>query len=187
MFRLLKRGVCIFKFTPIVFICIAVFVFGLSFSSCKVSYGFSDKAAIPDSVKTVRINYIENKAPYVNPQLSPSLTDRLRQKIVNQTKLTNTNSDNAHWDISGQITDYSVSTTGVTNTNGQQQSSINRLNVRVHITINKQIDGKVEEYDVSRSFDFSAQQSLQTAEAALLDEIIRSLTDEIFNKLFSNW
>lgn len=168
-------------------IAIAVWFLAGSIYSCKVSYGFSDKASIPDSVKTVRVQYIENRAPYVNPQLSPNLTERLRQKIINQTKLTNTNSDNAHWDISGQITDYSVSTTGVTNTNGQQQSSINRLNVRVHITINKQIDGKTEEYDVSRSFDFSAQQSLQTAEAALADEILRSLTDEIFNKLFSNW
>jgi hypothetical protein len=72
-------------------------------------------------------------------------------------------------------------------TNGQQQSSINRLTVRVHVTINKRKEGKVDEYDVSRSFDFSARQSLQTAEASLLDEMIRNLTDEIFNKLFSDW
>jgi hypothetical protein len=158
-----------------------------TFSSCKVSYGFTDKTSIPDSVKTVKINYIGNKAAYVNPQLSPNLTERIRQKILNQTKLANTNNENADWEITGEIRDYSISTTGVTSANGQQQSSINRLTVGVHITINKRIDNKVEEYDVSRSFDFSARQSLQTAEASLLDEMIRSLTDEIFNKLFSNW
>jgi hypothetical protein len=176
-----------YKVKAIAILSFSLIILVALFSSCKVSYGFSDKASIPDSVKTVRVQYIDNRAPYVNPQLSPNLTDRLRQKIVNQTKLTNTNSENAHWDISGRIEDYSVSTTGVTSTNGQTQASINRLNVRVHITINKQIDGKTEEYDVSRSFDFPSQQSLQTAEASLLEEILRSLTDEIFNKLFSNW
>lgn len=161
--------------------------FTLILSSCKVSYGFNDKTSIPDSVKSVKVNYITNRASYVNPQLSPQLTDRIRQKIINQTKLTNTNNENADWEITGEIRDYSISTTGVTSTNGQQQTSINRLTVGVHISINKRLGNKVEEYDVSRSFDFSARQSLQAAEAALLDEMIRSLTDEIFNKLFSNW
>jgi hypothetical protein len=155
-------------------------------SSCGV-YSFSEKGTIPDSVKTIRLTTFENRAPYQNPQLTPNLTDRLRQKITNQTKLTITNNENVHWEIAGRIDDYSVTTTGVTSTNGQQQSSINRLTVRVHITINKRIDNKVEEFDVSRSFDFSARQSLQQAEATLLDEMIRNLTDEIFNKLFSDW
>ena len=29
--------------------------------------------------------------------------------------------------------------------------------------------------------------SLQQAEAQLLDEVVRSLTDDIFNKIFSDW
>mgnify|MGYP003347043251 CR=1 FL=1 len=72
------------------------------FSSC---YSFKD-VSIPPEVKTVKINYIENRARIVNPQLSQRLTDKVRQKIINQTRLTQTNSDEAHYDISGQITDY---------------------------------------------------------------------------------
>lgn len=164
----------------------AFLLLNLALSSCKVSYGLTEKvSSIPDTVKTVRILQLENRAPYNNPQLTPNLTQSLRNKIQNQTKLILTNNENAQWTISGEIRDYSVSTTGVTSANGQQQSSINRLTVAVHITINKQ--NKVDEYDVSRSFDFSARQSLQTAEAALLDEMVRNLTDEIFNRLFSDW
>ncbi|HYO22112.1 MAG TPA: LPS assembly lipoprotein LptE [Flavisolibacter sp.] len=165
---------------------LAFLFLNFTFSSCGI-YSFSEKGTIPDSVKTVRITTFENRAPYQNPQLTPNLTDRLRQKITNQTKLTITNSENVHWEIAGRVDDYSVTTTGVTSTNGQQQSSINRLSVRIHVTVNKRIDNKVEEFDVSRSFDFSARQSLQQAEATLLDEMIRNLTDEIFNKLFSDW
>lgn len=166
----------------------AFLLLNVSFSSCKVSYGLTEKvSAIPDSIKTVRITPFEPKSAYSNPQLSPNLTQSIRNKIINQTKLTLTNSENAQWEISGEIRDYSVSTSGVTSTNGQQQSSINRLTVGIHVVINKRAENKTVEYDVSRSFDFSARQSLQTAEAALLDEMVRNLTDEIFNKLFSDW
>ena len=166
---------------------LAFFILNFTFSSCGV-YSFNDVGTIPDSVKSVRINIIENRAPYVNPQLSPNLTDKLKQKITSQTRLTSTTNDNADWELSGEIRDYSVSTSGVTTTNsGRQQSSINRLTVSVHIILLNQLSGLTQEYDVSRSFDFSASQSMQQAENALLDEMIRNLTDEIFNRIFSNW
>ena len=46
---------------------------------------------------------------------------------------------------------------------------------------------KKEEYDVSRSFEFAATQSLQEAEAKLGEEMIRTLSDDIFNRIFSSW
>jgi hypothetical protein len=150
-------------------------------TGCGV-YRFND-VSIPDSIKTVRINFIQNKARYVNPQVSPQLTDRIKQKINNQTKMSQTNGDNAHLEISGTITDYTVSTSGISN----QQTQTNRLTVGVHITVNNVLGNKVDEYDVSRSFEFPATSSLQAAEAGLMDEIVRSLTDDIFNRIFSNW
>lgn len=168
-------------------IAFCVLILSIAISSCGI-YALNEKSNIKINAKTVKITTIENRAPYVNPQLSPNLTDKLRQKIASQTKLTSTNNDNADWEITGRIEDYSVSTAGVsTNANGQAQSSINRLTVRVHITVNKRLDNKVDEYDASRSFDFDARQSLQAAEANLIDEMTRNLTDEIFNKLFSDW
>ena len=158
--------------------------------SCSV-YKFTD-ASVDPKYKTIKINLIENRAPYTNVQLSPTLTDRLRQKIVNQTKLSQTNNDNANLDIKGEIRDYSVTTSGITSSgNGnQRQASINRLTVSVHIILTDQLDPAKAtplEFDVSRSFDFSANLSLQAAESQLLDEMVRNLTDDIFNRLFSSW
>ena len=48
-------------------------------------------------------------------------------------------------------------------------------------------ENKTEEFDVNRNADFSANLSLQQAEGQLLDELVRNLTDEIFNHIFSNW
>jgi len=165
---------------------IACCILLILFSSCGV-YKFTD-ASVDPAIKTVRVQYIDNKARFINSQLSPNLTEKLRQKIVSQTRLNQTNNDNADYDISGEIREYSVTTSGVTSNNGQSQSSIQRLNVSVHITvINNKKEGEVKEYDVTRNFDFSANQSLQDAERALLDEMVRTLADEIFNRIFSNW
>ncbi len=154
-------------------------------NACRVvRYGFRDIGAIPDSINVVKVSLIENRARYVNPQLSPKLTDRLRQKIVGQTRLSQTNNDeNADWIISGEIRDYSVSTSGISN----QQTAANRLSVAVHIVLDDRKQVKVTEFDISRNFEFAATLSLQQAEAALLDEMIRGLTDDIFNRVFSNW
>jgi hypothetical protein len=152
-------------------------------SQCSMKYSLRD-SYIPDTIRTVKVNYIENKARYVNPQLGQKLTEKLRQKIVGQTHLTQTNSDNADWEITGFISDYSVSTSGIS----QQQASTNRLNVSVSVTLfdrkrNVQNDPKT----ATHSFDFPANLTLQAAEARLLDEIVRNMTDEIFNQVFSGW
>jgi len=154
----------------------------LVFTGCRV-YTFND-AVIPSDVKTVKIGFFENRARYINPQLSPKLTDKVQTKITSQTKLTRTNNDDAHYIINGTITNYDPSqTVGVS----AQQASTNRLTVTVHVVFKKTLENKVEEFDVSRSFDYSANLSLQQAEGQLLDEVVRTITDEIFNRIFSNW
>ena len=152
-------------------------------TGCRVQYKFSEGGSVPDSIKIVKVSYIENKAPYTNPQLSPQLTDKLRQKIVSQTRLKQTNGTDADWEISGEIRDYSFSTSGIS----QQKESTNRLTVSVHIVLNKLKEGTMEEFDISRNFDFSATLSIDQAGNNLRDEMIRGLTDDIFNRIFSDW
>ena len=151
-----------------------------TFSSC---YSFKD-VSIPPDVKTARVNYIENRASYVNPQLSPQLTDRLRQKINNQTRLTLVSTDQADYDIYAEIRGYNVTTAGIS----EQQAATNRLQITVHIVFKNRLNEKANfEADVSRNFDFSSRQSMQQAEAAQMDDILKNLSDEIFNRIFSNW
>lgn len=159
----------------------ALFIFSLLSAGCGI-YKLKD-VSIPPDVKTVKVKYIDNRARYINPQLSPKLTDKLRQKIVGQTRLRQTNEDNADWEINGSITDYSFSTSAISGRN----VTGNRLTVNVHITLNDLKKDEVKDYDISRSFDFSSSLSPQQAENSLMEEIIRTLSDEIFNKLFSNW
>ena len=153
------------------------------FSSCGI-YTLNDVSIDYTKIKTIKLFTIENKASYVNPQLSPKLYEKLSQKIINSTKLTRTNNDDAHYQVIATITGYNPSQTVGINA---QQATTNRLTVSVHVLLKKTLDNKTEEFDVSRNADFSANLSLQQAEGQLLDELVRNLTDEIFNHIFSNW
>ena len=166
------------------FYIITLFITLIGLSSCGV-YSFKDVSIDYSKYKTIKIGFIENKARYINPQLSTKLTDKIQQKIINQTKLLRTNNDNAHLDLSGYITNYDPSqTVGISN----QQTTTNRLTVTVHFILKDNIENKTQEFDITRNFDFSASLSLQQAEASLLDkDVIPTITDEIFNKIFSNW
>jgi outer membrane lipopolysaccharide assembly protein LptE/RlpB len=167
---------------PIRFIIIAFASLLLCSATCK--YSFKDTSPIPPEVKTFRVNYLENKAEYVNTQLSPQLTEKLKQKIINTTRLRQTNNDDAHYDISGYVSNYTTSTISVTN----NTSGGNRLNVGFHLIFKDNLDeSKNFEADLSRSFDFDANISLSQAEASLNNDIVKNIVDEIFNKIFSNW
>ena len=121
---------------------------GILFLQGTCRYSLKDAAPIPADIKTVKVSFIENKARYINPQLSPKLTDKIRQKIVNQTRLSQT-SDEADFEISGYISDYSVSTSGIS----QQQVASNNLNVTVHIVFRNRKDEKKNfETDITETF-----------------------------------
>jgi hypothetical protein len=162
--------------------CVAIsFMLSILLAGCGI-YTLRD-ISIPPEIKTIKINFIENRATYVNPQLSPQLTDRLQQKVVQQTKLNRTNEEDADWVVSGYISEYRVTTSGIS----QQQASTNRLSVGVKITLKDNVNNKTANYDINKAFEFSATQSLQQAEQALAEDIIRGLSEDIFNRLFSNW
>lgn len=159
-----------------------VILFSLLISSCGI-YTLRDSSIDYKKFKTIKIGVFDNKARYVNPQLAPQLNDKLQQKIAGQTKLIRTNSDNADLQIDGYISSYDVTTAAITT----QQSTTNRLTVGVHLIVKNLPDNKTDEFDVSRSFDFSANLSLDQAQTSLMSDILKNITDEIFNHLFSNW
>lgn len=163
--------------------CIAFISSLILFNSCLVHYTTKDVNLDP-RVKTARVEYFENKAGYVNPRLSQALTEAFRQKVRSQTRLTITNNDDAHYNISGYISDYRFTTAGVS----AQQAATNRLNVTFHLIFKNVFDeSKNIETDLNRTFDFDASLSITDAENLLFDDILKNMSDEIFNKIFSNW
>ena len=166
------------KLLLILIICFSIF----NFSSCK--YSFKDSAPIPVGIKTFRVQYLENRAQYINTQLSQQLTENLKTKIIGATRLKQTNEDDAHYDISGYVSQYYTSTVNIANNN----STTNRLTVGFHLVFKNTLDPtKNFETDITRNEDFAANKSLTEAENTLTPIVVKNVVDEIFNKVFSNW
>jgi hypothetical protein len=153
----------------------------LLWSSCGV-YSLSGASI---TGKTLRLQVLENRARYVSPTLNAALTEKIRSRILSQTGLAPVNTDDADYNLSGTITAYEVTVTGVQNT---QTATQNRLTISVAIDFKNRIDTKASfNQTFTRFTDFSATQTLQSVEASLIDNIGSQLADDIFNKAFVNW
>ncbi|MDP3912297.1 MAG: LptE family protein [Bacteroidota bacterium] len=153
------------------------------FTACKVSYSFTG-ASIAPNVKTFSVYYFPNRARLVNPNLSQQFTDGLQEKLIKQTSL-NQISESGDLEFSGQITDYDVKPMNIGEGDLAAQ---NRLTITIKV---KFVNNKDHEQDWDKSFtayeDFDSNQSLSAIEDGLVPEIIKKLTDDIFNASIANW
>lgn len=158
-----------------------VAAFAILLSGCGV-YSFSG-ASIEG--KTINIHVFENQAQNINPSLVPTLTNKVRNRILSQTGLTSRNNDEVDYDMKGTIKLYATTVTGVQNT---QVASQNRLTIDVEIVFKNKLNDKASFTQVfSRFADYSAAQSITAVEARLVEDIGNQLADDIFNKAFVNW
>ena len=137
------------------------------------------------SGKTINIRTLENRAMNVVPTLSPTLTDKIRNRILSQTGLAAINTDDADYDMKSTITAYNVTISGMQSTT---QASNNRLTISVEVDFTNRLDEKASfKQSFSRFADFAATQQLQSVETALIEDIGNQIADDIFNKAFVNW
>ena len=59
------------------------FLAAIAATACTVSITMSG-ASIPENLNTFSVQYINNRAPLVNPELSSTLTEGLKDRIQNE-------------------------------------------------------------------------------------------------------
>lgn len=154
----------------------------LMLQTCGI-YSFSG-TSIQSDVKTVTINYFQYSALRVNPSLSNDLTEALKDKFRKMTRLEQVEMD-GDLEITGTVTGYDVRATAIT---ANEVAAQNRLTVTVKIAYTNR---KYPEEDFERSFsaygDYDSTQSLDAVEAALCEEIVKQLCEDILNATVANW
>ncbi|HOT15891.1 MAG TPA: LptE family protein [Bacteroidales bacterium] len=170
-----------YRFLLIVFAAIMLVV-----QSCfTVKYSTSGASISPD-VKTVSISTFQNRGGTVRATMAYDLTNKLREKIEQNTKLYFV-TDGGDVSFEGEITGYTVETQAL-------QSSDKVTKERLKVTVNVKFVNTVEpQYNFSSSFsryedyDVSSGESLESAENRLFPIILDNLAEDIFNKAFTNW
>jgi hypothetical protein len=108
----------------------------------------------------------------------------LENKIIKQTSL-NQVPENGDLEYSGQITDYEVRPMNIQEGDLAAQ---NRLTVTVKV---KFVNNKEHEKDWEKTFtayeDFDSNRSLSDVEGDLIVEIVKKLTEDIFNASVADW
>jgi hypothetical protein len=151
--------------------------------SCKISYSFTG-ANLSADIKTFTVYYFPNRAKLVNPTLSQSFTEDLRSKLQRQTSLDEVQ-DNGDLQFEGQITGYEVRPMSIQKGDLAAQ---NRLTITIKL---KYTNSKDPEQNFEQNFsafeDYNSISSLSDIEDSLVPEIIKKLTEDIFNATIANW
>lgn len=147
--------------------------------SCKLSLSGGNYG----EAKTISIAFFPNNAALVQPTLSQSFTEDLRNFFQTQSPLSLI-SKGGDLQIEGAITDYRVGPVGVSN----QAASSNRLTITVNVKFSNSKDS-TKDYDTSfsRFVDFSSTQNISSIEQELVSQVNQQLIQDIFNKALINW
>lgn len=151
--------------------------------ACTVSITMSG-AVIPENLNTFSVQYINNRAPLINTNLSSTFTEALKDRIVNESRLVMV-ADNGDIDFSGNITGYSTKPMAI---KSDAVSAETRLTITVKISCRNSKDPQNSwEQSFSAYQDYDSENNLADVEDELVETIVDELTENIFNKAFSDW
>lgn len=155
----------------------------LLISACTISVTMSG-ASIPENLNTFSVQYINNRAPLVNPTLSQTLTEGLKDRIQNESRLV-MHQEGGDIDFSGDITGYATQPMAL---KADAVSAETRLTISVKIRCRNFKDPKKDwEQSFSAYRDYDSQYNLADVEEGLVAEIVEEITENIFNKAFADW
>jgi hypothetical protein len=171
------------------FIRILALIFGLILIlfylfSCSFSYKFEGGTINYDITKTIHIQDFPNRAPLVYPPLTQIFDQRLRDRYIEQTRLTPV-SNNADIEISGEITQYGIQGLAVKEDAYSSQTRLT-IAVRVQYVNNKEPDQSIDQ-TFSAFREYPSDTGLDAVQDELCRQICEDLVDMIYNATVANW
>jgi len=164
-----------------------ILVLAVIVNACKIGYSFTG-ASISPAVKTVFVDFFTNRARVVNPMLSQTFTEAMKDKFVNETGLS-MEREQGDLEFSGEITGYDVRPLSIQQSEqGRDFASMNRLTVTVKVVFTNNKD-HTQDFNSTFSayYDWESTRSLNEVESAAVDVIVEQLIEDIFNKSVANW
>lgn len=153
----------------------------LLLSGCSVEYSMIDNSIDAD---TFSVDLFDEQAANAPAGYGATFTDFLKDFMISRTKLALSNTE-ADIEISGRIVRYNTSPVSV---QSDEVAAANRLTVSVAVTvINNRDEMQSFENTFSQFSDYDSADDLASVEEALLEDINTKLSQDIINKLTSNW
>ncbi len=156
----------------------------LLMSGCTVSYSLTGASIDYSKTKTITIETFSNRAAYQWAPMAPMLNTSLSDRYNSQTKLHQVRRD-GDLVLSGEITSYDQTNKSIA-ADGYSSMVQLRMSVKVKFTNNKNHEDDFDRtFSASREYDSS--QQLAAVQDELVQQMIDDIVDQVFNATVAKW
>jgi hypothetical protein len=165
--------------------CIALLsLLALLVSACTVSYQFNGASIDYTTTKTIQIDNFPIRSAYVWAPMQSIFQNRITEIYANQTKLRQVKK-NGDLQLAGEIIAFDQFNKGISS---DGYSSLVQLKMTVNVRF---INNKKHTDDFERQFsataEYDASQQLNAVQEELVTQMVRDISDQIFNATVANW
>ena len=156
----------------------------LMLTSCSVSYKFNGASINYDETKTIQIADFPIRASYVWGPMGPMFNNELKDIYANHTKLIQVKR-NGDLKVEGEITQYTQRNKSVSSEGYSAQVELAMV-VNVRFTNNANHTQDFEK-QFTATASYESTQSLNSVQEELVQQMVKDLTEQIFNATVANW
>jgi len=139
---------------------------------------------IPEDVQSFSVDFFNNEAQIINPQLSLNFTEKVKTKFQTETRLSLKGSD-GDYKIGGSIKDYKIEPATRNANSGTAQ---NQLTITVKVVFECPLHNEknfTRDFSFFRTFD--ANQPFSAVENSISSEISDNIVQQIFAAIALDW
>lgn len=156
----------------------------LLLTACTISYKFNGASIDYNVTKTIQIDNFPIRSAYVWAPMQSIFQNKLTDIFASQTRLRQVRK-NGDLQLAGEITGFDQFNKGISSDGYSNQVQL-RMTVNVRFTNNKKHSEDFER-QFSATSQYDATQQLTTVQEELVTEMVKDITDQIFNATVANW
>ena len=156
----------------------------IAVASCSVSYKFNGASIDYNKTKTIQISDFPIRSSYVWGPMASIFNNQLKDVFANHTRLSQVRR-NGDLKIEGEITQYSQRNKAVT---AQGESAQVELSMTVNVRfVNNANHSEDFERQFTATTTYDSRQSLNSVQEECVTQMVKDITDQIFNATVANW
>ena len=156
----------------------------MALTACSVSYKFNGASINYNETKTIQIADFPIRSSYVWGPMASIFNNQLKDTYANHTRLIQVKR-NGDLKVEGEITQYSQRNKSVNSEGVSAQTELS-MTVNVRFTNNKNHKEDFErQFTATQSYEST--RSLNSVQEELVTQMVKDITDQIFNATVANW
>lgn len=163
---------------------VAVAIIAMVITACSVSYKFNGASIDYNKTKTIQIVDFPIRSSYVWGPMASIFNNQLKDQYANHTRLIQVKR-NGDLKVEGEITQYSQRNKAVT---AQGESAQVELSMTVNVRFTNNANHSEDfERQFTATTTYDSRQSLNSVQEECVTQMVKDITDQIFNATVANW